>query len=401
MKISNFGNVFNLKVILLVIGLGIALATYFYTENLVYKLQEREREIVELYAASFNYIADSESGDADLTFVFEKIIKRIDFPLILTDANNNISYSDGSSGVRNIDLSEIPDNEVLDFLNEKVKELSEIREPIPVTFQDTIILAKIYYGNSDLVKQLKFYPYLQIMFAIGFVLIAYISFSYIKRSEQSNIWVGMAKETAHQLGTPISSLMGWNELLRMQSENKDKVLDISEEIESDLARLNKITIRFSKIGSTPELKEKNIFEVVEKVTEYFKRRLPNSGRKVEVYISGSKNLSAKINTFLFEWVIENLTKNAIDAIDNKPGKIEFVLIDNNKNVEIEISDNGKGIDLKHRKDIFRPGFSTKKRGWGLGLSLAKRIIEDYHNGKIFVKHSAINEGTTFKIVLHK
>ena len=180
----------------------------------------------------------------------------------------------------------------------------------------------------------------------------------------------------------------------------DKVLDVTHEMDSDLARLNKIAQRFSKIGSKPELKERNIYEVLERVVNYFQRRLPHTGKNVSIELSGEKEVLTKLNADLFEWVIENLIKNALDAIESSEGKIEIRLIKINKIIEIEIEDNGKGIDLNKKKEIFKPGYSTKRRGWGLGLSLSKRIVEDYHKGKIFVKHSAPNEGTTFKIILN-
>jgi signal transduction histidine kinase len=211
----------------------------------------------------------------------------------------------------------------------------------------------------------------------------------------------MAKETAHQFGTPISSLMGWIEMLKLSYRDPDKVMDVANEITDDVEKLNKITYRFSKIGSKPELKEYIVFDEVKKVTAYFERRLPQTGKTVELSIKGDEKAAAQLNSELFEWVIENLIKNSLDAIEGKPGRIRVTVNDGKKNVEIEVTDSGKGIDLKRRKDVFRPGYSTKKRGWGLGLSLSKRIIEGYHNGKIFVKSSALGEGTTFKIILRK
>jgi signal transduction histidine kinase len=211
----------------------------------------------------------------------------------------------------------------------------------------------------------------------------------------------MAKETAHQFGTPISSLMGWLEMLRISYKDPDKVIDIAEEINNDVDRLSKITYRFSKIGAIPERKEKIVYEEITKVVDYFQRRLPQTGRNIDLTISGDKHVSAELNSELFEWVIENLIKNALDAIEQKEGKINLSVKAVKRNVEIDVVDNGKGIDLKRRKDIFRPGYSTKRRGWGLGLSLSKRIIEVYHQGKIFVKTSAPGEGTTFKIILRK
>ena len=211
----------------------------------------------------------------------------------------------------------------------------------------------------------------------------------------------MAKETAHQFGTPISSLMGWLEMLKINYKDKDKVLDVAEEIGNDVEKLSKITYRFSKIGAKPEIKPTNVYEEINKVTEYFERRIPQIGKVIQLKIEGNKDLYAQMNGELFAWVIENLIKNALDAIDHKEGKIEIFINEIKDKIEIDVVDNGKGIDLKRRKDIFRPGYSTKRRGWGLGLSLSKRIIEVYHGGKIFIKHSVQGEGTIFKIILNK
>lgn len=391
----------NLKIFLIVFALIIAFGTLYYTNQLVVKLQEKERQIVELYAKGIEYIANTDNPDADITFLFDNIIKPIDFPLILTDKNDKINL-DNKTDFRNIKIdSTLSRAEQEKFLYDLMKEMDEIHPPINITYADTLILTRIHYGDSELIKQLQFYPYLQIGIASLFILLGYIGFSYIKRSEQSNIWVGMAKETAHQFGTPISSLMGWLEMLKMNYNDPNKVLDIAEEISNDVEKLNKITIRFSKIGSKPDLKPQNLFEEVTKVTDYFNRRLPQTGKTVELKISGDKNLCALVNSDLFEWVIENLIKNALDAIEDKNGLISIEILESKKYAEVEVTDNGKGIDLKRRKDVFRPGYSTKKRGWGLGLSLSKRIIEGYHSGKIFVKSSIPGEGTTFKIQLKK
>lgn len=402
MKLTSSPATMNLKLILILIGAGIALGTLYYTQNLVNKLQERERQIVQLYANSLEYATSSDNISSDFTFIFENIIRRIDFPMIVTDGNDNIISTKEGRGYKNI---EIPQNtsetQIENFLKKKLSELIQTHQPLIVKTPDGQIIQKIFYGDSEIIQKLKYYPYLQILFAALFILIAYSSFSYIKKSEQSNIWVGMAKETAHQLGTPISSLLGWTEILKMNHDNPEKVLDSVEEINNDLTRLNKITTRFSKIGSKPDLIDDYPIVSIEKVIKYFERRLPQLGKNVNIKVDGDKNIKAKLNSELFEWVIENLIKNALDAIENKEGKIDFIVFTNKNNVEIEVSDNGKGIEHNKRKDIFRPGFSTKRRGWGLGLSLSKRIIENYHRGKIFVKQSIINEGTTFKIILRK
>lgn len=391
----------NLKFILLLIALLIAAGTLFYTQNLVTKLQKKERQIVELYAKGIEYVANTSNPNEDITFLFDNIIKPIDFPLILTDADNNVNIYNRTD-IRNIDVdTNLTEEQFVEFINKTVKEMDEVHAPIEVTYEDTLVLTKIHFGDSEYIKQLRYYPYFQIIIAALFIILGYIGFSNIKRSEQSNIWVGMAKETAHQFGTPISSLMGWLEMLKLNYKNPDKVLDIANEITDDVEKLNKITYRFSKIGSKPELKKVNIFEELKNVINYFERRLPQTGKSVELIIDGDKNVCAQLNSELFEWVIENLIKNALDAIEQKTGSIKINVSAVKKFAEIEITDSGKGIDIKRRKDIFRPGYSTKKRGWGLGLSLSKRIIEGYHGGRITVKSSAPGEGTTFKIVLNK
>ena len=388
-----------LKTSLILVAIIIASGTLYYTQNLVSKLQQREREIVELYAKGIEYVANTTAPNVDITFLFDNIIRPIDFPIILTDANNNINLIN-SENVRNLPFdSSMTLEERKEYFAEILIKMDEVHKPIIVSYADTVILTKIHYGDSNLITRLKFYPYLQIIIAALFIFLGYIGFSNIRTSEQRNIWVGMAKETAHQLGTPVSSLMGWVEMLRLNYKDGDKVLDISDEIGSDVEKLNKITYRFSKIGSKPELKKANVFKEINNVIKYFERRLPQTGKKVDLIIKGNKKICAGLNSSLFEWVIENLVKNALDAIGNKNGKIEIIISSNNNNVEIDFCDNGKGIDMKRRKDVFRPGYSTKRRGWGLGLSLSKRIIENYHKGKIFVKNSSPGQGTTFKIIL--
>ena len=401
MKMSGGPATLNIKITLIVIALLIAVGTLYYTQKLVQKLQDKERQIVELYAKGIEYVANTTSSDVDITFLFDNIIKPIDFPLILTGPDNKVNL-DSKTDIRNVKYDTTLSRKELErFFTEKINEMDNIHNALLVTYEDTLVLTKIHYGESELITQLKFYPYFQIIIASLFIIIGYIGFSSIKRSEQSNIWVGMAKETAHQFGTPISSLMGWLEMLKLNYNDSDKVLDIAEEISNDVEKLSKITYRFSKIGATPELKPRVVFDEIKKVTEYFQRRLPQTGKNVNLNIEGDKTVLAELNSELFEWVIENLVKNSLDAIDHKEGRINFTVSKERRIVEIEVTDNGKGIDLKRRKDVFRPGYSTKRRGWGLGLSLSKRIIEGYHKGKIFVKHSAPGEGTTLKIILKK
>ncbi len=400
MKMYTQPSSMNLKLALIIIGAAIAVGTLYYTQNLVNKLQQREKEIVQLYASSLQMVANTENTNEDVTFIFQNIIRRIDFPLILTDSTDRLISTKAGFGFKNIyPDTTLSQSELEKYLEEKIHELKTQHQPIEVKTANGMVIQKIYFGDSDIINRLRYYPYLQIIFAFLFIVIAYSSFSYIKRSEQSNIWVGMSKETAHQLGTPISSLMGWNEMLRLNYQHPDIVLDTAEEIQSDLTRLNKITQRFSKIGSKPELKIESPLEIIQKVINYFQRRLPQLGKNVELLIKGDHQLKANLNSELFEWVIENLIKNALDAIEHKDGKIQFTVSSSKKNIVIEVVDNGKGIEYGKWKDIFRPGYSTKRRGWGLGLSLSRRIIQDYHNGKIYVKNSIINEGTTFNITL--
>ncbi len=396
MKMSGGPASVNIKIILLIIAVLITIGTLYYTQTLVTKLQEKERQIVELYAKGIEYLANTTNPDVDITFLFDNIIKPIDFPLIQSDAENNV-YS--RTDIRNVKIdSSLSSDQFNEFIGKLITEMDASHPPIEVKYEGTII-NKIHYGDSELIKQLRFYPYVQLLIAAMFIVIGYIGFSSIKRSEQSNIWVGMAKETAHQFGTPISSLMGWLEMLKMNYQQPDKVLDITEEISDDVEKLNKITYRFSKIGAKPELVKKNVIDEIKQITTYFERRLPQTGKTVELKIAGDEEAFGLINSELFGWVIENLIKNALDAIEGTSGKIEISVKEVRSHTEIEVADSGKGIEMKRRKDVFRPGYSTKKRGWGLGLSLSKRIIEGYHGGKIFVKSSKPGEGTTFKIIL--
>jgi signal transduction histidine kinase len=271
--------------------------------------------------------------------------------------------------------------------------------PITVALRDSLVLNYVHYGESDLVRQLRWVPFIEISLAALFVLIGYVGFSYIKRNEQSNIWVGMAKETAHQLGTPLSSIMGWLELVKSRVADQPALAETIGEMESDVERLNKVAARFSKIGSRPDLHEEDVAEVIEGVTRYISRRIPKAGRRVDIVIETPGVFRSAINRELFEWVVENLMKNALDAMEGPAGRIAFNLQQNGERLIIDVTDNGKGIDPKLHKEIFRPGFSTKTRGWGLGLSLSRRIIEDYHRGKLFVKQSNPGHGTTFRIRL--
>ncbi len=397
----------NIKLILVVTAVVIVVGTLLYTRQLVEQLLRRERDIADLYAKSFEFIANSPTDQSDYSFIFDEVIRSIDFPMVLTDRQNQ-PLEPFFTTARNVDLdSSQTKDQQREHLIMTITDLDKQNAPIGVIVaisqQDTFV-QYLHYGESKLITKLRWLPYIEIAVAGMFIILGYIGFSYIKRSEQSNIWVGMSKETAHQLGTPLSSLMGWVELLKQHAADNPKMMGTISEMESDISRLHIVTERFSKIGSKPSLKDENIHEVIDSVIRYYQRRLPSKyggGKNFEITIATTQQPTVKINRELFGWVIENLIKNAIDAMEDNSGKIIFTIEDKSEAVYIDVKDTGKGIDLKSKQDIFRPGYSTKQRGWGLGLSLSKRIIETYHKGKIFVKESKVGKGTTFRIKLVK
>jgi K+-sensing histidine kinase KdpD len=396
MRSSNPSSI-TLKAGLLAIAVLIAAGTLIYTQSIVKQLIEREARTAHLYASSLEYLASDQSSSQDYSFIFDDVLSSIDFPMILTDSSNAplLPYE---RNVRNIHLdTTLSTREQRDYLLNLMKKMDAEYPPIKVTL-GKIILSKVHYGESSLVTQLRYVPFVEFIIAGLFILIGCVAFSYIKRSEQSNIWVGMARETAHQLGTPLSSLIGWVEIMKTDIDTQGRA-EVVADIEQDIKRLNKVAMRFSKIGSLPELRNANVAEAIEKVLSYFSKRIPQTGKKISLTFTGDKSLRAKFNSELFEWVLENMIKNSLDAIEDKDGRININLSRENGFVAVDVSDTGKGIDMKFRRDVFRPGYSTKKRGWGLGLSLAKRIVESYHDGDIFLKESKIGKGSTFRIRL--
>ncbi len=389
----------NFKIFLLITAIAIVVGMLFYTQHMIDKLLAKEREVVDLYARSLEYLASEQSSGGDISFVFDEIVRAIDFPMVLTDAHNNpIQPIRTSARNVTIDTTLSPDEQAAK-LREVIQRLDEQNAPLRVALQDTIVLNYLHYGESELIHRLRLMPYIQFALAGLFIIVAYVGFSYIKRNEQSNIWVGMSKETAHQLGTPLSSMMGWLELAREHAAGNPQLSETVGEMGNDIERLNKVAARFSKIGSKPDLKQENLREVIQGVINYISKRLPRTGKTIDLHIVTPGDFYASINRELFEWVIENLMKNALDAMETHTGRISFRIEQAGKMTTIDVSDTGKGIDPKFHKDVFRPGYSTKKRGWGLGLSLSKRIIEDYHRGKLFLKQSAVGAGTTFRIRL--
>ncbi|MBI5476479.1 MAG: HAMP domain-containing histidine kinase [Ignavibacteriales bacterium] len=398
----------NIKLILVITAVVLVIATLVYTHYIVRQLLVKERKVADLYARSLEFLVNSPVDQSEISFIFnEVVLQSIDFPMALTDDKNN-PLSDIRLSVRNIHIdSTLTQTEQRKFLASMINDLDGQNPPIRVvikTSKSDSLVQLLHYGESDFVTKLRWLPYIEIALAGMFILLGYIGFSYIKRNEQSNIWVGMAKETAHQLGTPLSSLMGWIEMMKEHASDNPKQLGTLAEMEHDLNRLQKVTERFSKIGSKPSLKEENLNEVIESVIGYYKQRLPSrfgKDKQILMTINSPTQIFVQINRELFEWVIENLIKNALDAMEENTGSIIFSLQQKGKITYIDAQDTGKGIDMKYKKDIFRPGYSTKKRGWGLGLSLSKRIIEDYHRGKLFVKESRLGKGTTFRIKLVK
>jgi K+-sensing histidine kinase KdpD len=291
-----------------------------------------------------------------------------------------------------------------EFFKNYVVEMANSYPPIKITVEigGEKLITKIYYTNSDLINYLRFFPFIAMIIIGAFILVGYMAFSNIRKSEESKVWVGMAKEAAHQLGTPLSSLLAWLEIAKLNKDDATSFQETLLEMQNDLDRLLKITTRFSKIGSLPEKKVENIAKVIDDVCIYFERRLPHLEKKIEIKRKNDIIVYAEINDDLIAWVIENLLKNSAEAIEDKDGYIEININPYlKKKVTISIKDNGKGMTKKQKSQIFYPGFTTKKRGWGLGLSLCKRIIEDYHQGKIYVSETMIGKGTTFIIELPK
>jgi two-component system, sporulation sensor kinase E len=386
-----YQNKFEFKIVIVVIALFIGFASLYYTNVLVQKLVSREKEQISLFGQALRYTLDRDN-EQPITFIFREIVRANNsIPTIVTDENDNILID------RNIDLAGLNEERKQLLLEKELLKMKEEFPPIKIDVGENRYNL-LYYRSSDLIYQLKYYPYAQLTVIAIFGLLTYMAFSYSRKAEQNRVWVGLAKETAHQLGTPISSLMAWSEYLKTEKSWNEEVL---EEIEKDVYRLEMIAARFSNIGSQTALVPENIALVLQEIIDYLRPRIsPKVSIEILNYLPAQTEV--KINRYLFEWVIENLIKNAVDAMTGA-GKIqiEMRVSAKEKDLFIDISDTGKGIPTAKIKRVFAPGFTTKKRGWGLGLTLAKRIIEEYHKGKIFVKSSEIDKGTKFRIILHQ
>ena len=385
---------------LFTIAIILILVLLYYSQTIVHNLRVQSRTILEFYAQIHSRAA-AENDSTNINFLFENVIQKTNFPIINTDENKNPLYWENIS----VDPND-KSPEAIEKVKKMVNNLEKEIDPVPIVYRDEAtgkILLKqyLYYGDSNLITRLIWLPYIEIGVFGLFLVVALLGFRSIKKSDEQSIWVGMAKETAHQLGTPLSSLMGWLELIKadQSSENSKKVcLDM----ENDMNRLNKVANRFSQIGSQTDLKKHEITPILKDTVRYFRRRLPQMGKKINIIENFQTVPPVFLNHDLFEWVIENLIKNSLDAIEKENGIIEIsngVFSEKSHDVFIDIKDNGKGISAQNRRLIFRPGYSTKKRGWGLGLNLAKRIIEEYHRGKLIVKDTKIGEGTTMRIIL--
>jgi len=399
MQILSYRIASRFKTIILFVGVALIIILMFYTQSIVQKLRNQSRNVLEFYANLYSR-AVSEENVEYLDFVFEQIIKKANFPIIYTDKNKTPSDWEGIS-VHPTDKSPEAIHHVKKIIKNMEKEFDPIPIQNPFPSEGGPILGYLYYGDSNLITQLIWLPYVEIGVVGLFLLITYLGFSSIKRSEQQFIWVGMAKETAHQLGTPLSSLMGWTELLKSDM-SKENIHNSIPEMENDIRRLYKVTARFSQIGSQADLKKQKLLPILSDVIDYFQKRLPHMGKRIEIIERFLEDPEVYINRDLFEWVIENLIKNSLDAIEKEMGVIEITvgLLDDKKNkIYIDIRDNGKGITIQDRRLIFKPGYSTKKRGWGLGLNLSKRIIENYHHGKLIIKETKIGEGTCMRVTI--
>ena len=381
-----FQQLLNWRTLLALIAMIIVSGTIFYSKYLSDKIAAEEKEKVTTFAESLKIKALS-NDDAVIGFTNQIAVDNQEIPIIETDEHNIPTgiYS-------NIDPAFIEKDK--NYLQKKIADFKKLHDPVKVEITSSPVTYNYYYyGNTRLQTEVRYYPMVQLLIVSLFIIITITALRTSHRSSQNQVWAGMAKETAHQLGTPVSSLEGWVEMMK-QDPNNEKIVT---ELEKDVNRLRLVSDRFGKIGSIPQLEEKDVIKQVRDMMDYMKKRATG---KVSFSLDthGADTLYAKISGPLFDWVIENLLKNALDAMEGR-GSIQIGIRQANRQVLIDVTDTGKGISKQNVQKIFKPGFTTKKRGWGLGLSLSKRIIEQYHKGELFVKHSEPGKGTTFRIVL--
>ena len=388
---NNYRYVGNIKGFIFLVGVFLVIGLFSYTGFLSRELREDNREVVKLYAEIIAGAVNDDSN-SNIDFIFENIIKKVKFPIIQSDTKKNPQL--WTNLPKEVNTYE----ERISF----IKSMDVINEPIPLVYFDQesepITFGFLHYGDSSLIQKIKIWTYVEIISIGLFICIGFVGFSYIRHSEKQNIWIGLSRETAHQLGTPVSALLGWLDYLKHEKTDLEKILP---EIESDIDRLQQVNRRFSKMGSKPEVEYFNLSKRISSTLEYLEKRMPSLGGKVILVNKIDPDVKIKANGTLISWAVENLIRNGIDAINKENGKIEVALKQDVNYVKIHITDNGCGIPKKDWKNIFRPGFTTKNSGWGLGLSLCERIINDVHGGKVSVLASSISEGTTFEIAISK
>ena len=378
----------NIKAALFLLGFILVIFLFTYTQGIVNELRKDNGEIVKLYAEIIAQTI-SDENDTNLDFVFDEIIQKAQFPIIYSNNKKDPVYS------KNINTDKSNLRKIQSTMDEQ-NEAIPLRYANPLT-NEIILIGYLHYGDSSQIEKLKWLPFIEIGAITLFILLGFISFSIIRNSEKRNIWVGMARETAHQLGTPISSLMGWLELMKNKPNDQEKIID---DISLDLERLQQVSDRFSKMGSETKIEEVHLSNIVDNIVLYFNRRIPSMGKSIIIENQLESDLKIRANGILISWAIENVVKNAIDALDNE-GIISLKSKFEKKSIIIVIEDSGKGISRKNWKNIFRPGFSTKEQGWGLGLSLTSRIINEIHGGSIYVSQSKPGQGSTIEISLPK
>ena len=379
-----------IKLGIFLFALLIATSTVYYSNSLVSQLRQDNREVVSIYASIIAKTINEET-DANLGFVFDEIIKKVKFPIIYSDSQNTPLYSKNLANA----LS-------LDELNEIQISMDQINDPIPIKFFDaqanqSFVLGFLHYGDSILIQKLQWLPFIEIAIVSIFILVGFLGFNSITDNEKRQLLVSMSRETAHQLSTPISALLGWVERIK---SHPDQASQTANEMSSDIVRLEQIADRFSQMGSQSKLKKISLSDLIDKQINYLKKRLPVLNSDISLKINTSNDIFITGNNVLLGWAIENIIRNAIDSIKTSNGIIEISVFQKGDHAMINILDNGSGVLKKDWKNIFKPGFSSKKGGWGLGLSLVKRIVEEIHSGSVFVLASSPDKGTTFQIKLN-
>lgn len=385
------------KVFLLIGVIAIGAVFIYYTTDVIGNIQTSQERMARTYTRIWQLVASDSLSGPVTSVLFDEVILKSDFPIVVTDTLENPLFWKELSGIP----EDQSDSATIAKVTERLKDMKARKGSFPI-YVDSTVIYRLFYDDTALVGKLRLIPVVEMAMVVGFIFLSLIGFQYIRRSEQRSIWAGMAKETAHQLGTPISSLLGWASLLRT-GEYKSSYTedDLFRRIEKDLSRLETIANRFGKIGSIPVLNTEDVNRLTGDVVEYYRERLPHGGKGVQLHFEPGDIPETKVNRELYSWVVENLIKNSLEAVDAKTGAISVKTRRNNngKSISIEVTDNGRGIPRGDARRVFRPGYTTKQRGWGLGLSLARRIIQDYHKGSINLVRTEPGKGTTFVINL--